>query len=1097
MKKNLLKLSLIAFLSGFLTIAFGQVKTLSDYAVKKPSTGPTENRWYRCSYNNLSNGSILPGVITGTSTGNINFKIEQLITMWDMDSLYIGIRIRDDAGLIANEDSVELFFDTNANGGAFETATDKRFKLSFPVTTSAEYALPHNARYYFLNDSRETYKIAIPWSGLGITPAALAQIRFDIRVSDVDVAGAAPVNVQTYGSTTKDPIAFTDEYGILELRKDEGAAATGFTLTFDDTLDATGTIIDSEWGFPTRKASHALTIEGGKMKINIANKGNYDGLEFDFLKSRILNLAANPFVKIKLSATDDCSFRLYPWDVLANYNIPGALVPTCNIKAGADTTVFFSFKNLFYTPTSGGISTGFIDSTKLRQLLLNINPGAAYTGIVTIDEIVVGSDLFIKPIAQTGKADSAFRKPVIGSSSENRWFQVDINNLASANNLPNVIVGAGYSTANSFKIEKALFMYDKDSLYAGLRIRDDGGVSPGKDSVELFFDTNANGGAFESGIDKKFSFVYKVAKDTVMYETNGIHWAIAYMNDANRQNYEIAIPWSLLGIDPISVNSIKCDVRVNDVDGDVMINRQTWASYFTDPALYTTQYGTINLNAAKAEISTALVVDFTDPIDEAQWGFPVRKASHVISQENGELVVNLVNKPNWDGLEFDFFSEKILDLSVNPLVEIKVRSTADCALRIFPWDVLGNYNITYVQNIKANRDTVLTFNLAGYFSKPSTGAIDSTAIRQILFNINPGVAFTGTLFFDYVKAGTALGSYSTVSSLAEIKMNDAVLQGFNKDSLTYNVVLAGGTVAVPAITASATDAKASVKITSPADLPGSATIIVTAENGISKTTYTINFKVAPSVISSLSEIKLAGTLIDGFNSGTLAYNVVLANGTSVAPAITVATTNAKATTDITSPTALPGSAVIVVTAEDGVSKTTYTINFTVALSVVSSLDEIKLGGILVDGFNSATLAYNVALPTGTATAPAITVKTTSAAASASITAPTALPGEASILVTAEDGVTKTTYTINFTVISSVTANKVQFNLYPNPCEDFIMISSTAPVSSISIYSITGTEVLTSTQYTDMIDISTLKKGIYFVKASFNDKSSSITKLIKQ
>ncbi len=1007
MKKNLLKLSLIVLFLGLLSTVIGQVKTLSDYAIKKPSSGPTENRWFQTSYNNLSNGSVLPGIIIGTPTGNNNFKVERAVTMWDMDSLYIGLVIRDDAGIIANEDSVELFFDTNANGGAFESAVDKRFKLSFSAAAeNANYTLPYNGRYYFLSGSKENYKVAIPWTGLGIIPAALSQIKFDIRVSDVDVIGAAPVNVQTYGSITKDPAAFTDEYGIIELRKDEGPAATGFTLNFSDTLDANAPIIDSEWGFPTRKASHLVTIEDGKMKINITAKGKYDGLEYDFLKSRILNLSENPYVKVRLSATADCSIRIYPWDVMGNYNIPAASASPCNIKAGTDTTIFFSFKDLFSKPNDG-----LIDSTKIRQLLFNINPGAAYTGIISIDEIVVGSDLFVKPTAQFGKADTAFRKPIIGASSQNRWFQVEYNNLASASNLPNVIVGAGYSNANSFRIERTLFMYDKDSLYAGIRIRDDAGVSPGKDSVELFFDTNANGGAFEAGTDKKFSFVYKVAKDTVMFESNGIHWAIAYMNDANRQNYEIAIPWTLLGIDPLTASSIKCDIRVSDVDADALVNRQTWASYLTDPALFTTQYGTINLNANKVVTSNSLEIDFTDPINQAQWGFPLRKASHVISQENGELVVNLVNKPKWDGLEFDFFSEKVLDLSVNPVVEIKVRSTADCALRIFPWDVLGNYNINYVQNIMANRDTVLTFNLAGYFSKPTTGAIDSTAIRQILFNINPGVAFTGTVYFDYIKAGTALASYSDVSTLAEIKLGDALLEGFNPETLSYDVVLANGTVA--------------------------------------------------------------------------------------SPAITVITTDAKSNAEITSPTALPGSAIIIVTAEDGISKTTYTINFTVALSDVSSLDEIKLNNNIIDGFNSGTLAYNIALPSGTTTVPDITVTTTNAAASVSVTAPAALPGQASIVVTAEDGVSKTTYILSFTVISSVADNKAQFSIYPNPGADFIRINSTMPLSSISIYSVTGTEVLISNQQFDKIDISSLKKGVYFINANFNNKTTSITKLIKQ
>jgi len=1091
MKKNLLKLSLILLFSGLLTTAIGQVKTLSDYAIKKPSSGPTENRWFQTSYNNLSNGSVLPGIITGSPTGNNNFKVERAVTMWDMDSLYIGLVIRDDAGITANEDSVELFFDTNANGGAFESSVDKRFKLSFTAAANANYLLPYNGRYYYLSGSKENYKIAIPWTGLGIIPSALSQIKFDIRVSDVDVIGAAPVNVQTYGSTTKDPAAFTDEYGIIELRKDEGPSVTGFTLNFSDTLDATGAIIDSEWGFPTRKASHHLTIEDGKMKINISAKGNFDGLEYDFLKSRILNLSANPYVKVRLSATADCSIRLYPWDVMGNYNIPAAFAPTCNIKAGADTTIFFSFKNLFTKPNDGPI-----DSTKIRQLLFNINPGIPYTGIVSIDEIVVGSDLFVKPTPQIGKADLAVKKPVIGASSENRWFQVEYNNLASANNLPNVITGAGYSTANSFKIEKVLFMYDKDSLYAGIRIRDDAGVSSGKDSVELFFDTNANGGAFEAGTDKKLSFAYKVAKDTVMFESNGIHWAIAFMNDANRENYEIAIPWSLLGIDPLTAASIKCDVRVNDVDAGNLVNSQTWGSYSVNPETSTSQYGTLTLNSTVGETVTGLDIDFTDPINQAQWGFPARKASHVITQTNGEMVISIANKGNFDGLEFDFFSERILDLSVTKLVELKIKSTADCAVRIFPWDVLGNYNINISQNIKANRDTVLTFDLSGYFSKPTTGTIDSTSIRQLLFNFNPGVTFNGTITIDYIKAGTVI-NLSEVSSLQEIKLDGLLLDGFNATTLSYDVVLPNGTTTAPAITSTTSDINAKTALSSPSSLPGKATILVTAQNGVSKTTYTINFTLAPSTVSSLQELKLDGNLIAGFNAATLNYDVILPVGTTSASAITVLTTEANATAVVTPPAALPGSASIVVTAQDGIAKTTYTVNFTVALSDVSSLQEIKLNGSLIEGFGLAILSYDVELPSGTTTVPVITSKTTETNATTIVTSPATLPGEATIVVTAPNGLAKTTYTIRFTVATSVAHNKAEFEIYPNPCSDFVKISSSKPVISCSIYNITGTEVIVSNQIVNEIDIRDLKKGIYFVKLNFSNESSHISKIIKQ
>jgi hypothetical protein len=89
----------------------------------------------------------------------------------------------------------------------------------------------------------------------------------------------------------------------------------------------------------------------------------------------------------------------------------------------------------------------------------------------------------------------------------------------------------------------------------------------------------------------------------------------------------------------------------------------------------------------------------------------------------------------------------------------------------------------------------------------------------------------------------------------------------------------------------------------------------------------------------------------------------------------------------------------------------------VVLSNVSTLSDLKIDGTTVTGFAADTLAYNVELATGTTTVPTVTATTTDSKASAVVTPATGLPGATTIVVTAEDGTTMKTYTINFTVVA--------------------------------------------------------------------------------
>lgn len=77
----------------------------------------------------------------------------------------------------------------------------------------------------------------------------------------------------------------------------------------------------------------------------------------------------------------------------------------------------------------------------------------------------------------------------------------------------------------------------------------------------------------------------------------------------------------------------------------------------------------------------------------------------------------------------------------------------------------------------------------------------------------------------------------------------------------------------------------------------------------------------------------------------------------------------------------------------------------------------------------------------------------------------------------------TVYALDCSAALSVSdIDEIQYGFYPNPSFNIIYIKGETPDISISIYDVFGKEVITQ-KATNQVDISTLKKGIYFVKIS--------------
>lgn len=167
------------------------------------------------------------------------------------------------------------------------------------------------------------------------------------------------------------------------------------------------------------------------------------------------------------------------------------------------------------------------------------------------------------------------------------------------------------------------------------------------------------------------------------------------------------------------------------------------------------------------------------------------------------------------------------------------------------------------------------------------------------------------------------------ATLKAIKIGDAELEGFDAATLIYNVELPYGTTTAPEVSATATSDKANVAITQAESTTGSATIVVTAEDGTTTKTYTINFSVKASVSTdaTLKSLSIDGNAVAGFRADSLDYKYEIAY-TAALPVISAEVNDIAATMEITQVTETPGTATVVVTAQDGTTKITYTIDIT-------------------------------------------------------------------------------------------------------------------------------------------------------------------------
>ena len=270
--------------------------------------------------------------------------------------------------------------------------------------------------------------------------------------------------------------------------------------------------------------------------------------------------------------------------------------------------------------------------------------------------------------------------------------------------------------------------------------------------------------------------------------------------------------------------------------------------------------------------------------------------------------------------------------------------------------------------------------------------------------------------------GLAAGNYLLVDDLSliyssqiySIDADDRAVPNFNKDVYNYTIELPEDATdeSVPVnFVCKRSGRKLSgseISITNPRKLGEPITIVVTAEDKSSTSTYTLTYIRKKSVNAQPKAILVNGTPINGFSGSLTNYNVALPYGTTSEPVITIEKGQDAQTYTVQTCANFPCAATVTVTAENTSVSKTYTLNFSVAELSDATLQDIKVNGVSIPGFNPNKFSYKVSVPLETTQEPELEAVSKYAPGAQKITITKGgLDGESTIKVEAPSGASRT------------------------------------------------------------------------------------------
>jgi len=398
---------------------------------------------------------------------------------------------------------------------------------------------------------------------------------------------------------------------------------------------------------------------------------------------------------------------------------------------------------------------------------------------------------------------------------------------------------------------------------------------------------------------------------------------------------------------------------------------------------------------------------------------------------------------------------------------------------------------TGVFNNQHARDITIKFYKYGGITN------DETNLNQLMFVDDVSLKYASP--FTYIEDD---------ASLSDLTQGGATIAGFTEIKTTYDIFLAEGTTVVPTIVATPNNPSATAAITAATSIPGTTTIVITAEDGTTTNNVSINFSIPAPGQEFLTNPNINTTATDAngvAGSGNMPDHLggwgFGANG-SYAP--TSAGNGDCHSEDrmfkffkkndayVTQTVTLPAGtydwsfwtrwAALVTWAADGDVKPKFTImtdddgdgTFTAVQTTITTQPTAVNSWVQQTGTYSNDISRQVR------------IKFSKSGGT------DALPTNLNELMYIDDVSLK----YNGANLGVSDQDIMSISIYPNPTSDFISIKGIENINSIKVYSILGAlekEVFNTNQ----IDISELSSGIHLIKIDNGTGTVFTEKIIKQ
>ncbi|MCQ2336242.1 MAG: hypothetical protein MJ010_03565 [Paludibacteraceae bacterium] len=289
----------------------------------------------------------------------------------------------------------------------------------------------------------------------------------------------------------------------------------------------------------------------------------------------------------------------------------------------------------------------------------------------------------------------------------------------------------------------------------------------------------------------------------------------------------------------------------------------------------------------------------------------------------------------------------------------------------------------------------------------------------------PGAAIPTTYELIYKEA------LSDYSYLQDLSVEGTTIDGFKPDSLNYIYTLPVGTKELPEVSYVKGESVQDVDVAY-GGLDGTTKITVKAQNKLNTSIYRIQFPVIKSDVCILKNIYVGGVAVENFNPDVNDYIFEVPEGTVDVPEITWEQGDEFQTVQLKE-AGMGEKSRIKVTAQNGATNE-YHVLVKVVQSHISSLKDIKVGGVSIDNFDSSVLNYDIILPVGTKVLPEISYVKGDEKESVSVNKG-GVNGTTEIRVIAEGGEVSV-YTLNFSIKKSDNATLKNIFIDGEPLAEF-------------------------------------------------------------